>query len=163
MSVYDQRQNVAQQICESLLRHDSVKNSPTYKREVLELLVNASRMRHDDEQWMRWAVQLSELLQQQDDVPEALRTEAEIGLVMTHLGQVDDGMKKIDDAISLLDGQRRFSPLLAFVLASKRKITVLRETGRYAEILPVAQRILECLDDYKAHPDDYVDEAFAGA
>ena len=157
MSVYDQRQDVAQQICESLLRHDSVKNSPTYKREVLELLVNASRMRHDDEQWLRWAMQLSELLQQQDDVPEALRTEAEIGLVMTHLGQVDDGMKKIDDAISQLDGQRRFSPMLAFVLASKRKITVLRETGRYAEIIPVAQRILECLEDYKAHPDDYAD------
>ncbi|MBQ4391649.1 MAG: AraC family transcriptional regulator [Prevotella sp.] len=156
MSVNNQRQETAQSLCEQLLHNDSVKRSPAYQQMVLELLVNASRMRHDDEQWMRWAVQLSELLQQRHYGSEALRTEAEIGLVMTHLGQVDEGMAKIDHALKLLDGQKDFSSLLSFILASKRKITVLRETGRYADIPPVAQHIQDCLADFEQNPSSYV-------
>lgn len=156
MSVNDQRQETARSLCEQLLHDDSVKHNPAYQQAVLELLVNASRMRHDDEQWMRWALQLSELLHQRHYESEALRTEAEIGLVMTHLGQVDEGMAKIDRALSLLDGQKDFSSLLAFILASKRKMTVLRETGRHADILPVAQRIQDYLADFEQHPSDYI-------
>ncbi|MCR4918782.1 MAG: helix-turn-helix domain-containing protein [Prevotella sp.] len=155
MSVNDQRQETAQSLCEQLLHNDSVKRSPAYQQMVLELLVNASRMRHDDEQWMRWALQLSELLHQRHNESEALRTEAEIGLVMTHLGQVNEGMAKIDHALELLDGQKDFSSLLSFILASKRKMTVLRETGRHADIPPVAQRIEDCLADFEQHPSDY--------
>ncbi len=156
-SVQDQRQEQARQMCEALLRHDSVRNSAVNERDVLLILVNASRMRHDDEQWMRWAMELSNLQRTLGNEPEALRMEAEMGLVLTHLGQEREGMEKIDRAIEQLDGQRRFGPLNALILASKRKIVVLRETGRHADILPVAQHISDRLADYMAHPDDYAD------
>lgn len=153
MSVNNQRQDAARHICEKLLRHDSIQASPGLQREVLILLVNASRMRHDDEQWLHWAVRLSELLHQQNQEAEALRTEAEIGLVMTHLGQVNDGLAKINDAISQLEGQEDFNAVLSYILASKRKITVLRETGRHAEVLPVAQQIIDCLSNNETNSD----------
>jgi len=163
LSTNNQRQEVAHQLCEELLQHDSVQENPTYQHEVLELLVNASRMRHDDEQWLRWAMQLSALLRSQGAYAEALRTEAEIGLVMTHLGQVSDGLAKIDDALQQLDGQPTFAALQAFVLASKRKIVVLRETGSHDQILPVAERLQERLNDFAEHPDVFTDKPMAEA
>jgi len=153
MSVNNQRQGDAQHICEQLLRHDSIQASPALQQKILMLLVNASRMRHDDEQWLHWAMRLSDLLHQQNHEAEALRTEAEIGLVMTHLGQVNDGLAKIDAAINQLEGQQDFNAVLSYILASKRKITVLRETGRHAEILPVAQQIIDCLSHHETNPD----------
>ena len=160
MSVNNQRQDDAQRICEQLLRHDSVKANPTLQQEVLVVLVNASRMRHDDEQWLRWAMQLSEQYHQHGNESDALRTKAEIGLVMTHLGQVSDGMAKIDEAIRQLDEMSdSFDGLIDYVLASKRKITVYRETERYADILPVAQNIIDHLgkseDTRSTHADHY--------
>lgn len=156
-SVYHQRHDQAFHLCEDLLRHDSVKASPVYQKEVLELLVNASRMRHDDEQWMRYATRLCNLLREQGDEADAMRTEAEIGLVLTHLGQVDAGMKKIDNAIARLENEHSFQALNALTLALKRKIIVLRETGQHAAILPVAQHVQDCLADFKSHPQNYAD------
>ena len=158
-SITNPRQEQALQLSEALLLHDSVKASPAFQREVLEILVNASRMRHDDQLWMRYATQLCSLLRQQDDEDDALRTEAEIGLVLTHLGQHQRGLAKIDHSIDRLDGQRRVRALNALVLSLKRKIVVLRETGRHADILPVAQHIQDRLDDYSRHPDDYDDHS----
>lgn len=157
LSVYNQRQAVAQQLCEQLLHHDSVQASLFYQQRVLELLVNASRMRHDDERWLRGAMQFYELLHRRGNEAEALRMKAEIGLVMTHLGQVDEGLAKIDEAIAHLDGLQGFDALLSYVLASKRKITVLREQGRHADVLPVARGIEQCLSSYAEHPADYAD------
>ena len=158
-SVYNQRHEQALHICENLLRHDSVKVSAAYQKEVLELLVNASRMRHDDEQWINYATRLCNLLREQGNEADALRTEAEIGLVLTHLGQLSAGQKKIDNAIALLAGNHSFRALNALILAMKRKIVVLRETDHHADILPVAQRIQECLDDFKEHPQTYLDDS----
>lgn len=62
LSTANQRQDVALQIAEGLLSHDSVKGNALRQQEVLQLLLNASRMRHDDEQSMRWATQYTNLL-----------------------------------------------------------------------------------------------------
>jgi hypothetical protein len=85
LSTANQRQDVALQIAEGLLSHDSVKGNALRQQEVLQLLLNASRMRHDDEQSMRWATQYTNLLNSLGNESAALRTEAEIGLIMTHL------------------------------------------------------------------------------
>ncbi|MBR2250315.1 MAG: AraC family transcriptional regulator [Prevotella sp.] len=156
-STSNQRQDVALQIAEALLSHDSVKGSTLRQQEVLELLVNASRMRHDDEQWMRWAMRYAQLLRNQGNESEALRTEAEIGMIMTHLGQLSEGMKKIDFAIRQLDGKPGFNAMLSYILACKRKITVLRETGQHIDILPVAQDIQHHISLMEASPTDYID------
>ena len=156
-STGNQRQDVALQIGEALLSHDSVKHSPQRQQAVLELLVNASRMRHDDELWLRWAMQYSKLLRKLGKESEALRADADIGVAMTHLGQQAEGMAKIDHVIKQLEGQRNFNALLSYILACKRKMTVLRETGRHAEILPVAQLIQDRLTEMEEHPDDFID------
>ena len=155
-STGNQRQDKALQIAEALLSHDSVKGNTLRQQEVLELLVNASRMRHDDEQWIRWAVRYVELLRNQGNEAEALRTEAEIGMIMTHLGQESKGMEMIDNAIRQLDGKSGFDAMLSYILACKRKITVLRETERHADILPVAQSIHDHLTMMAANPTDYM-------
>ena len=156
-STGNQRQFMALQIGETLLSHDSVKHHPRRQQEVLELLVNASRMRHDDELLLRWSMQYAKLLRGLGKESEALRAEADIGMAMTHLGQQTEGMAKIDNAIKQLKSHSNFNAILSYILACKRKITVLRETGHHEEILPVAQLIQDRLTEMEEHPDDFID------
>ena len=55
---------------------------------------------------------------------------------------------------------RRFNTLDALIIASKRKMDVLANEGRYVETLPLAQRIIDRLDDYELHPEVYHDGTY---
>jgi len=160
LSFNSQKQDSTFVLCQSLLQHDSVVANPTLKQNVLELLVSASRMREDHGQLVTYSEELTYLLRQQGLITEALRTQAETGLALANLGQEEEGMAKIDDAISRLDGVRRFNELDAAIIAIRRKINVLAEKGRYAEILPLAQHIQERMEDYEKHPDIYHDNTY---
>ena len=137
-SLKEQRQDSAILICQALLSHDSVRNEPAEQESILDLLIAASRGKHDFEQYMRWATQKAELCQQQGEVTEHWRMEAEIGMLMTHLGQVDEGLKKLDETISHLDSPGSIDRMDAFIIAVKRKISVLNDLERYAEVIPLA-------------------------
>ena len=132
-----------------------MRRQPALQRQVLQLLTNASRMRHDDEQWLHWASRLAALCRQMGDRTEALRTDAEVGLVLTHLGREQEGRRHLDDAIRQLAHERTFRGLDASIIAMKRKIVALGEGHHHADILPVATLILQRLDDYSRQADRY--------
>ena len=152
-------------ICEQLMEEDSVKMSNSRTEAVLEVLVNACRQQRDDEGELRWATQLVDHCYKQGWETEALRNEAEVGVILTHLGNIDEGLAKIDSVIYRLDGIRKFNELDACIIAMKRKIVVLKENReRSAEnekmIIEVAQQMFERLADYEQHPDDYHDGTY---
>ena len=159
-SLVEQRQDSAIAICKALLNHDSVKNVPIEKENVLDMLIATSRAKADYEQYLHWATLKAELCQQQGEETERWRTEAEIGLVMTHLGQVDEGLKKLDDAISHLDSPGSIDRMDAFIIAVKRKINALNDLGRFVEVIPLAQCILDRLDHYEQHANDYAEDSY---
>lgn len=159
-SLMEQRQDSAIIICKALLLHDSVRNEPNEQDGVLDMLIAASRAKHDDEQYLRWATQKAELCQKQGEETEQWRTEADIGLVMTFLGQVDEGIAKLDEAISHLDASGSIDRMDAFIVAVKRKINALNDLGRNDEIIPLAQRILDRLDHYEQHAKDYAEDSY---
>ena len=153
----EERLDTARQICEALLQSNFVKDAPGNREPVLDLLVAISRKKHDNEQWLRWATEKANFCRQQGNETEALRTEAEIGIILTHLGRQDEGMAKLDDVIRQLDGTRKFNETDACIIALKRKINVLQEQECYAEIIAPAKLIVEKTNDYEQHPDDYHD------
>ena len=159
-SLVEQRQDSAIAICKALLNHDSVKNEPTEKENVLDMLIATSRAKPDYEQYLHWATLKAEVCQQQNEETERWRTEAEIGLVMTHLRQVDEGFQKLDDAISHLDSPGSIDRMDAFIIAVKRKINALNDLGRYAEVIPLAQRILDRLNHYEQYANDYAEDSY---
>ena len=164
-SLEDRRLDSAIIICERLIEVDSVRISDTRTYDVLEVLVNACRMSRDDEGELRWATQLVDHCRKLGWDTEALRNEAEVGVVLTHLGNRNEGLAKIDSAISGLDGIRKFNELDASIIAMKRKMVVLKENeGKALEnaemIIAVAQRMLERLADYEQHPADYHDATY---
>ena len=71
-------------------------------------------------------------------------------------------MVRLDSVITLLDNpeNRHFNELDALLIALKRKIVTLSREGRNAEIIPLARRIVERLDDYELHPDVYHDATY---
>ena len=153
-SLEEQRLDSAILICEALLDHDSVRNEPSEKENILDLLIAISRAKPDFEQYMDWATQKAELCQQQGQETERWRTEANIGLVMTHLGQETEGLAKLDEAIGHLDRPGSIDRMDAFVVACKRKINALNELRRFDEMITLGQRILDRLDHYEQHAGD---------
>ena len=159
-SLLKQRQDSAILICKQLLKHDSVINVLHEQENVLDLLMITSRTKTDFEGYIKWATQKVEVCRLQGEETEQWRTEAEIGMVMAHLGQPEEGVVKIDEAIRQLDAPGSIDRMDAFIIAVKRKITVLNEQGRYAEVIPLAQRILDRLDHYEQHAMDYAEDSY---
>ena len=159
-SLLKQRQDSAILICEQLLQHDSVIHAPQERENILDLLMITSRTKVDFEGYVKWATQKAEVCRQQGEETEQWRTEAEIGMVMAHLGQPEEGMEKIDEAIRQLDEPGSIDRMDAFIIAIKRKITVLNDKGRYAEVIPLAQRILDRLEHYEQHASAYAEDSY---
>ena len=147
-------------IGERLLESDSAKASLAQRENVLEMMVYAARQFGQTEQAIRLARQLVDVCHRQGAETEALRNEAEIGTILCFVGQKEQGFAKIDSVLALLDGQHRFNELDALIIASKRKMDVLAGEGRYLETLPLAQRIIDRLDDYELHPEAYHDGTY---
>ena len=159
-SLVAQRQDSAILICKELLGHDSVRNEPSEQENILDLLITISRAKPDYEQYLHWATQKAGLCQQQGQETERWRTEADIGLVMTHLGQEDEGLAKLDEAIGHLDAPGSIDRMDAFIVAVKRKINALNAQRRYEEVIPLAQRILDRLDHFEQHANDYAEDSY---
>ena len=124
-SLEELRLDSAIQICEALLTHDSVRNEPTEQENILDMLIATARAKHDNKAYLSWATQKAELCQKQGEENERWRTQADIGYVMTSLGQMDEGLQKLDEAIGHLDGPGSIDRMDAFVVACKRKINAL--------------------------------------
>lgn len=158
-TVVGPRLDTAWQICEALMESDFVEN-PDHREEVLDLLMSITRIQHSHEQCLRWATEKADLCRQLGEETEALRTEAEIGVLMAILGEEEKGLDKINSVITALDGQKQLDEMDACIIALKRKISVLQDLGREQEVIPEALHILEILDEYHKHSDQYVNNSY---
>ncbi len=149
----------ALKICEALMQSDFVDN-PANRQNVLDLLITITRRRGDNEQWIRWSTEKVDLCRQQGDETEALRTEAEIGFSLAKLGEEERGLAKLSGVIGTLDEQRHFNEMDACIIALKRKINMLDILNQPENIIPLAQHIIEKIDDYRQHRDEYADGSF---
>ena len=116
-SLTEQRLDSAMMICKALLTHDSVRNEPSEQENILDLLIATSRAKRNYELYLQWATQKAALCQQQGEEIERWRMEAEIGMLLTHLGQVDEGLQKLDEAINHLDAPGSIDRMDAFTIA----------------------------------------------
>ena len=155
----DIRLDSAQAIALRLLTNESIKASLTRLRDVYEILAYTERMQNDTLGWLHRSRQLVDVCRQigPEAETDALRTEAEIGAALYAMGHEEEGMAKVDSVLALLNDKDKFNELDAFIVASRRKITMLGSHDRYAETLPLARRIIERLDDYEANPEKYHD------
>lgn len=152
--------DTAFQILESLMASNFVKGKPANREMVLDLLVDASRLRDDNIQYLRWATEKIDFCRQQKLETEALRTEAEIGVVLTRMGEEEKGLSKINGVIANLDSHRHFDEMDACIIALKRKAKVLNMMERPADVIPTAWHIIYKVDDYRLHSADYDDGSY---
>ena len=162
----DVRLDSAEVIAERLLNNDSIKANLKRLRDVMEILANTDRMQNDTLGWIERSRQLIDVCRRigPEAETDVLRTEAEIGAAYHAIGRHEEGIAKMDSVIAVLNEKLRekgeksgFNELDALIIALKRKIGVLGSHDRYAETLPLSRQIIERLDDYEAHPDQYHD------
>ena len=157
--------NKAIELCESLLEQDStqVVNTPTFnnRNNVLGVMMDASRKKEDDENWLRYAIERAELNRSYGMEVEALRMEAEIGAALTHVGRRDEGLIKLEQVIRTLDrGTLSVDRMDAGIVARKRRIIALEQMGRFQDMIPEAKAIIRKLEDYQNRPSDYAHDSF---
>lgn len=158
-SLAEVKLDTAQQILLDLLDGDY--STDLHNREVvLDLLFNVARNKYQIERMLHWATLKAECCREQGHETEALRTEAEIGFLLTQLGEEEKGLAKLNGVIANLDGQRHIDEMDACIIALKRKITVLSQLGREEEIIHVAAHIIEIVDDCRQHYDEYTDNSY---
>ncbi len=153
------RLDSAQAIALRLLNNDHIKTNLMRLRDVYDILAYTERMQNDTLGWLQRSRQLVDVCHQigPEAETDALRTEAEIGAALHAMGHEEEGIAKMDSVLALLSDKRKFSELDAYIVASRRKIVMLASHDRYAETLPISRRIIERLDDYEAHPEEYHD------
>ena len=156
------RLDTARAIGERLLQHDSLKTNPKLHQDVLEILIYTARLQEDSVRWLQRSRELVEECRKHGEETKALRTEAELGASLCYSGQQEQGLAKLDSVIAAIGSLElfRFYELDAFIIAAKRKIGVLSTLDREEETLPLARRIIELLDDYELHPDQYHDGSY---
>ena len=154
------REDTAIVICERLLTLEEVRQDPAFHQDVLEVLEMSARMLDDYELMLSANTELVDLCRRQGNMTEALRTEAEIGYALSFVGKTDEGLAKIDSVFSILNKVRKFNELDASILAMKRKITVLDNADRSADIIAAGRCIIDRLNDYEQHPADFHDGSY---
>lgn len=161
----DPHRDKAIALCEDLLQRDSARATSVSTAEnrtnVLQLMMDCYRVDRDYENWLKCAIELADLNRSMGHETEALRMEAEIGVVITWLGRHDEGMAKLDAVIAALDaGAPSVDRMDASIVARKRKIAVLTEDGNYDAIIPEADAIIRKLEDYERRPEAYAEDSF---
>lgn len=151
--------DTAQQILLNLLESNYTKD-PFNREVVIDLLFNIARNKESVERMLYWATQKADCCREMGNETEALRTEAEIGFLLTRLGEEVKGLAKINGVIANLEGQRSIDEMDACVISLKRKITVLSQLEREEEIIHEATRIIEIIDDCRLHYDEYADNSY---
>ena len=152
-------------IGERLMTTDAAREDLAYRQNLLEMLINACRQHRDDEQAIRWSAELIGLYHENGDETEALRTEADMGLMLSGIGHADEGLAKIDSVLTLLSDKRKFNELDATIIALKRKVNVLKTRGEGQEvrgerIVECAQQMLDLMADYEQHADEFHDGTY---
>ena len=158
----DVRLDTARAIAERLLNHDSLKTNPKLHQDVLEILIYTARQQEDTVRWLQRSRELVSECRKHGAITKALRTEAELGASLCYSGQKEQGLAKLDSVITAIGNLEpfRFYELDAYIIATKRKISVLASTDREEEALPLARRLIVLLDDYEQHPDKYHDGSY---
>ena len=164
-SQVDPRHAEAVVLCQDLLQRDSTRATSASTAEnrmaVLQLLMDCYRVDRDYENWLKYAIELADLNRNRGEETEALRMEAEIGVVLTQLGRHDDGLAKLDAVIAALDaGSPSVDRMDAGIVARKRKIAVLNEDGNFNAVIPEAEAIIRKLEDYERRPEAYAEDSF---
>lgn len=164
-STINPQREKALEICQGLLLSDSTKTgSPRtakHRLDVLSLVTDIYRHRRDTENWTKYIIESIELNRALGNETDALRMEAEMGVVLVSLGQEEAGIQKLDDVLSALSkGEPSVDRLDAWVVSAKRKINMLTDMQRHQEVIPLAQRIIDTLDYYQAHAPLFAEDSY---
>ena len=153
-------------ICLSLLERDEAKAdtqaSADKRLSVLRVLTETCRNKRDMENLLKYSIEMAELNRDWGYENDALRTEAEIGVVLTLIGRKQEGLDKLNAVLTALAGKTppSLDGLDAWIVAAKRKINVLDQMEKADEIIPLAQEIISRLDYYEAHTSAFTEDSW---
>lgn len=163
-SQLDPQKDTAVALCLALLQSDSTKTTTKAgidnRTNVLEILTRVYRGKGDYSEWLTYAKELSDLEHSYGNETDALRMDAEVGLILSSLGWREEGMEKLDNAINALKGHKSVDKLDAFIVSTKRKMSLLDSENDFENVIPLARSVLSELDRYELDPSSYAEDSY---
>ena len=161
----DPQNDKALELCMELLQSDSTqvstKEGADHRLDILRVTAEIYRTRRDYGNWLKYAIDVADLSHEMGQETEAIRTEAEIGMVLTHIGREEEGLKKLSESLAALAPRTTSSvdALDAWVVVAKRNINVYDELGRPEAIVGLAQLIIDKLNYYQLHTSEFTEDS----
>lgn len=164
-SFEEPQQERALEICRQLLENreacEGTKESDDKRLNILGVMNDVYRNKQDYENWLEYAIEIVEINRKWGYETDAIRTEAEIGVVFTSLGRKEEGLEKLNHCIeALASGAPSIDRMDAWIVANWRKISVLQQDEDYKGVIALAQAVIAKIEDYERHPSDYAEDSY---
>lgn len=147
--------SLSRQTCLDLLGHqpstlDSVTLMDTYS-----LLVSIEKHLDNHADVIRYATEASRLAHLNDDLAEVGKMEATIAEMMLLMGNDEEGIERLRTVIEEMRQIDSFDGVKTYHYTTLRLFHILLEYGRYAEIPPYCQSLLQRIDELAQHPERF--------
>jgi len=158
------QKDTAVAICLELLQNDSLNSgserSNDFRLNVLHTLAIAYKGLGENENYLKYLIEISELCRAMGMETESTRTDVEIAMTFSTLGRQEEALEKLDEIIRSLSGARSIDKMDVCILALRRKQSIFENQARFDEIPPVARKIIDIINEYRKHPELYAEDSY---
>lgn len=106
---------------------------------------------------IRYATEASRLAHVMDKPVELARMESDIAFALSQTGKTDEGIDRLRSVLADLRQMDTFNSVKAYHSASMNLLHILLNHKRHPEMVPVCEDLLQRIDEFASHPEDFGD------
>ncbi len=104
---------------------------------------------------VRYATEASRLAHDLDMPADAAKMEGYIAEAMAHTGRTDEGIDRLRTTIDELRQIDSFQGVVGYHATAKKLLHIMLENGRFDEMVPVCEAMLERINELGDHPENF--------
>ena len=149
------------EICQQALDASDTKNDKTLTCCIYALMTNSAVASENNAAMLQYASATETLAQELGRKDKEFEMKATVGYGMVLLGNSEEGLKMIDQALADLMKYDSWNCLNSYLIASKIKVVALHILNRPADVVDLCEKVIALLDKCIAHPEGIKDKPLA--
>lgn len=149
------------EICQQALDASDTKGDKTLTYCIYALMTNSAEASENNVAMLQYASATETLAQELGRKDKEFEMKATVGYGMVLLGNSEEGLKMIDQALADLMKYDSWNCLNSYLIASKIKVVALHILNRPADVVDLCEKVIALLDKCIAHPEGIKDKPLA--
>lgn len=146
------------EICQQALDASDTKGDKTLTYCIYALMTNSAAASENNAAMLQYASATETLAQELGRKDKEFEMKATVGYGMVLLGNSEEGLKMIDQALDDLMKYDSWNCMNSYLIASKLKAVALHILNRPADVVDLCERVIALLDKGIAHPEGIKDK-----